>query len=129
MQRAATERCVWRLKMATKKAKGPRPKHVPQRTCIACRKVDSKRGLTRIVRGADGRVSVDTSGKRPGRGAYLCAERGCWETALKRTAIERALKIEQLDSEDRQQIQAYAAALPTGSEEDKVEPETTLARI
>lgn len=115
--------------MATTKAKGPRPKHVPQRTCIACRKVDTKRGLTRLVRGVDGRVAVDGTGKRPGRGAYLCAERGCWEHALKRTAIERALKIELLDPEDRQALIAYGAALPTGSEEDKVEPETNPERI
>lgn len=115
--------------MTAKKAKGPRPKHVPQRTCITCRKVDAKRGLMRLVRDTDGRVSVDSSGKRPGRGAYLCAERGCWEHALKRTAIERALKIEQLHPEDRQVLIAYGAALPTGVEEDKVEPETDLARI
>lgn len=115
--------------MATNKRKGPRPKHVPQRTCIACRKVDAKRGLQRLVRLEDGRVALDATGKRPGRGAYLCAERGCWETALKRTAIERALKIVQLDPEDRQAFAAHAAALPVGTQEDKVAPAQSPASI
>jgi predicted RNA-binding protein YlxR (DUF448 family) len=108
--------------MGAKKQKGPRPKHVPQRTCIACRKVDAKRGLRRLVRIEGDRVAVDPSGKHAGRGAYLCLERGCWEVALKRTAIERALKIAQLTPEDRQALVAYAASLPLGSVEDKIEP-------
>ena len=108
--------------MAAKQPKGPRPKHVPQRTCIACRKVDAKRGLRRLVRVEDNRVAIDPTGKRAGRGAYLCAERGCWDTALKRTVIERALKIPGLDPDDRQTLTAYAATLPVGKLEDKVEP-------
>jgi predicted RNA-binding protein YlxR (DUF448 family) len=109
--------------MAAKQAKGSRPRHVPQRTCIACRKVDAKRGLRRLVRVEGERVAIDPTGKRAGRGAYLCAERGCWETALKRTVIERALKIVQLHPDDRQMLRAYGADLPTGTEEDKVEPD------
>jgi predicted RNA-binding protein YlxR (DUF448 family) len=113
--------------MGAKKQKGPRPKHVPQRTCIACRKVDAKRGLRRLVRVEGDRVAIDPSGKRAGRGAYLCLERGCWELALKRTAIERALKITQLAPEDRQALITYAASLPVGSAEDKIEPEMSPA--
>lgn len=114
--------------MGTKQPKGPRPKHVPQRTCIACRKVDAKRGLRRLVRVDTERVAVDQTGKRAGRGAYLCAERSCWEVALKRAAIERALKIATLDPDDRQALTAYAATLPLGTEEDKVEPGTHSVR-
>jgi predicted RNA-binding protein YlxR (DUF448 family) len=95
----------------TKQAKGVRVKHVPQRTCVACRRTDAKRGFVRIVRLPEGRVAIDPTGKRAGRGAYLCADRACWETALKRRAIERALKIEQLDPEDRQTLQTYTATL------------------
>ena len=113
--------------MPAKKPTGARPKHVPQRTCIACRKVDAKRGLRRLVRIEDNHVVIDPTGKRAGRGAYLCAERGCWEAALKRTAIERALKIPQLQPEDRQMLIAYGASLPAGSDGDKVEPGTTSA--
>jgi hypothetical protein len=108
--------------MVAKQPKGPRPKHVPQRTCIACRKVDAKRGLRRLVRVQDNRVAIDPTGKHAGRGAYLCAERGCWEVALKRSVIERALKIAGLDPDDRRALTAYAASLPVGKMEDKVEP-------
>lgn len=96
-----------------------RHKHVPQRTCIACRKVDTKRGLTRLVRLPDGHVAIDPTGKRAGRGAYLCAERGCWEAAFKRKSVERALKIETVDAADRLTLEAYAAALPYGVASDK----------
>lgn len=113
--------------MSGKKVTGPRPKHVPKRTCIACRKVDAKRGLQRLVRVEGDRVALDPSGKRAGRGAYVCAERGCWEQALKRAAIERALKVTQLDPEDRETLRAYAASLPLGGEEDKIEPASSPA--
>ena len=115
--------------MPARKSSGPRPKHIPQRTCIACRKVDAKRGLCRLVRLEDGRVAVDASGKRAGRGAYLCAERGCWELALKRTTIERALKIEKLHPDDRAALVAYGAVLPVGVVEDKIEPETSPVQV
>lgn len=105
----------------TKQRQTPRPKHVPQRTCIACRKIDAKRGLTRLVRLPDSRVAIDASGKRSGRGAYVCAERGCWETALKRKAVERALKIDVLDGADRQMLQDHAATLAYGTAGDKVD--------
>jgi uncharacterized protein len=115
--------------MAGKKLKSPRPKHVPRRTCVACRKVDAKRGLRRLVRIEGDRVAIDPTGKRSGRGAYICNERGCWETALKRSAIERALKIAQFAPEDRQMLIAYAASLPSGDEEDKAEPDLQPANV
>lgn len=110
-----------------KQRQTPRPKHVPQRTCIACRKIDTKRGLTRLVRLPDGHVAIDPTGKRAGRGAYLCAERGCWETALKRKAVERALKLEVLDAEDRQMLQQHTTTLPSGVAGDKSDPASVSA--
>ena len=98
--------------------KGLRPKHVPQRTCIACRQSDGKRQLVRLVRTAERRVEVDPSGKRPGRGAYLCPLRPCWAQALKRQAVGRALNVE-LQPEDRAALEAFAQTLP--------ERETTTA--
>lgn len=109
------------------KQQGARPRHVPQRTCIACRKVDAKRGLTRLVRLPEGRVAIDGTGKRAGRGAYLCAERGCWEAALKRKALERALKLEQLDPADRHMLIEYATTLPYGADNDKTDVATVAA--
>lgn len=71
-----------------------RRKHVPQRTCIACREVKSKRELVRLVRTPEGALVIDETGKRNGRGAYLCRQHTCWETALKGGQISRALKME-----------------------------------
>lgn len=96
---------------AKKSGGAPKVKHIPQRTCIACRRSDAKRGLIRLVRDAEGRVSVDPAGKRAGRGAYLCHELACWETAIKRRAIERALKLEQLHPDDRAALLDYARTL------------------
>jgi len=96
---------------AKKKAKGPRPKHIPQRTCIACRRADAKRGLMRLVRDADGHVTLDPTGKRAGRGAYLCHDPACWDQALRRHGLERALRVETLLPEDRAALEQIARDL------------------
>ena len=93
---------------------GKRPqkrRHVPQRTCIACRTARPKRELVRIVRTPEGMVMVDETGKRSGRGAYLCRHRICWETALAQRRIERALKVT-LAAETTAQLREYAVELP-----------------
>lgn len=95
----------------TKKHKGPRPPHTPQRTCVACRRTDNKRTLTRIVRDAEGHITIDITGKKAGRGAYLCTDPQCWELALRRNGLERALKISTVYPEDRTALEAYAQAL------------------
>ncbi len=97
-----------------KQSQGPRPKHVPQRTCVACRRTDNKRGLVRVVRLADNRLAVDPTGKKAGRGAYVCAQQECWEMALGRRALERALRIDALHPNDREALLAHAQALPRG---------------
>ncbi|MDT8306060.1 MAG: YlxR family protein [Anaerolineae bacterium] len=68
-----------------------REKHVPQRSCIVCREKTDKRRLSRLVRTADG-VTVDASGRLPGRGAYLCDRPACWDRALQSGILERALR-------------------------------------
>jgi predicted RNA-binding protein YlxR (DUF448 family) len=100
-----------------KKVKGPRAKHVPQRTCIACRRTDAKRGLIRLVRDADGHVTLDPTGKRAGRGAYLCHDPACWEQALKRRGLERALRVEGLLPEDRALLEEAVHELPAAQPE------------
>ena len=67
--------------------------HVPSRTCVACRTERPKRELLRLVRGADGTVTVDPTGKLNGRGAYLCQDPACWTQAQRRRAVERALGV------------------------------------
>jgi predicted RNA-binding protein YlxR (DUF448 family) len=61
------------------------------RTCVACRTERQKREFVRIVRAPDGTVSLDASGRASGRGAYLCADGSCWQSALRKSSIERAL--------------------------------------
>jgi predicted RNA-binding protein YlxR (DUF448 family) len=89
-------------------------KHIPQRTCIACRAVRSKRELLRVVRTADQHIVADPTGKQAGRGAYLCRARECWETALSaRGRLENALKLEMpIHPEDLARLREFAATLP-----------------
>ncbi|MEZ4710688.1 MAG: YlxR family protein [Caldilineaceae bacterium] len=87
-----------------------KPKHVPQRTCIACRTVAGKRGLVRLVR-VDGRVEVDPTGKRTGRGAYLHPSRTCWQAVIDSNRIEQALRTK-LSAENRQALVDYMQGLP-----------------
>lgn len=69
-----------------------RRRHVPQRSCIACGKKLAKADLIRVVKTPDGRVTVDTTGKRPGRGTYLCKGSTCSDQALKKKRLEYALR-------------------------------------
>jgi len=92
-------------------ARGSRPRHIPQRTCVACRQANAKRQLVRIVRGPDGSVTIDPSGKRSGRGAYLCSTTECWDAGLKRGALPRALKIDSIPEEHLQVLTDYARQL------------------
>lgn len=94
----------------------PRPRHVPQRTCVACRQVEGKRALVRLVRTEAG-VVVDPSGKMAGRGMYLHANRRCWQAALKGGRIEQALRTK-LSAENRQALAEFMQTLPEGEEPD-----------
>jgi uncharacterized protein len=92
-------------------AKGPRRKHVPMRTCVACRQIRGKRDLVRVVRTPAGTVQVDLTGKVAGRGAYLCRMRSCWDQALASHKLNGALK-EPLSPVDTAVLAAFAATLP-----------------
>ncbi len=65
-------------------------KKVPQRQCVGCREMKPKQELIRVVRGPDGAISLDPTGKKPGRGAYVCREGDCLRRAQKSRALERA---------------------------------------
>ncbi|HVB22342.1 MAG TPA: YlxR family protein [Ktedonobacteraceae bacterium] len=88
-----------------------KPKHIPLRTCISCKETKPKRELLRIVRTPDGHVVMDATGKKSGRGAYLCAKRSCWENALKKKRIEQEFEVT-LSAEDRAALEAYIATMP-----------------
>ena len=88
----------------------PNKKRAPQRTCVGCRDIQSKRELLRLVRTPSG-IEVDLSGKKAGRGAYLHKKKTCWETALKGIVLEEALKTT-LTTEQHEQLRAYGETLP-----------------
>jgi uncharacterized protein len=69
------------------------PKHIPLRSCIACRETKPKRELVRVVRVTDDRVEVDRTGRQNGRGAYFCPALECWELGQKRKALNHALSM------------------------------------
>jgi predicted RNA-binding protein YlxR (DUF448 family) len=70
---------------------------------VACRKVKTKRELVRLVRTPEDNIEIDNSGKKKGRGAYLCPVRECWEKALKGNQLERALR-GSLTRDNREQL-------------------------
>ena len=66
-------------------------KKVPERKCLGCQTSKPKQELLRIVRTPDGAVSIDPSGKKSGRGCYICKELSCLKKAAKAKRIERSL--------------------------------------
>jgi predicted RNA-binding protein YlxR (DUF448 family) len=70
-----------------------KPRHVPERKCVACGRHAPKRELTRIVRTPQGSVHADSTGKSSGRGAYLCSSMDCWDQGLRKGGLERHLRV------------------------------------
>ena len=80
-------------------------RHIPERSCVACGKKVAKSELIRIVRTPEGDVMVDSSGKRPGRGAYLCRASLCWQKSVHKARLERSLEVT-LSAHDRLRLMA-----------------------
>lgn len=93
--------------MKSTSSQSVRLKHIPQRTCLGCRQVKAKRELIRLVHTPDGNIEIDTSGKKAGRGAYLCPVWECWEAGLKGNRLEHAL-CSRLTQDNREQLITYA---------------------
>ena len=91
-----------------------RRKHVPQRTCVGCRQIKIKREMVRLVRTPEKVVEVDASGKKNGRGAYICPAPECWEKALNGKQLERTLKTG-LKEADRQELNSVKQSLIKGA--------------
>ena len=89
-------------------------KHVPERTCIACRGTKGKRELIRLVSSPAG-IEIDPKGKKAGRGVYLCPRSGCWERGLKTNRIEFGLRTK-MSAENRQSLVEYGRSLPEKEE-------------
>ena len=101
-----------------KTRKGPRPRHIPIRTCAVCREQGSKRGLTRVVRQPDGTVAIDPSGRLNGRGAYICDKASCWERAASTDVLAKALNVDLTPEfrEDLRQFGLTVASNPASSD-------------
>ena len=89
-------------------------RHIPLRTCVACHQKKAKRELIRLVHAPDGKIEVDGSGKKEGRGAYLCREWECWQTGLKGNRLEHTLR-GSITQEDREKLINYAKDLKKGA--------------
>ena len=70
-----------------------KPRKIPMRMCLGCREMKEKKSLIRVVRSPEGEVSLDETGKKAGRGAYLCRDAECMKKALKQHQIERQLEV------------------------------------
>lgn len=69
-------------------------KKVPLRMCVGCGEMFDKRTLVRVVKSREGDVSLDLTGKKAGRGAYVCKNLECLKKARKKRAFERAFKMQ-----------------------------------
>ena len=85
-------------------------KKIPLRMCVGCREMKEKKSLIRVVRSPEGLVSLDPTGKMPGRGAYVCREGECLARALKQKQLERQLQVS-LGEEVSEALNAELAAL------------------
>ena len=64
----------------------------PMRMCLGCREMKPKRELMRVVKDREGKICIDFTGKKPGRGAYICREVSCFQKAKKGKSIEKAFE-------------------------------------
>ncbi|SDC87547.1 hypothetical protein SAMN02799630_01585 [Paenibacillus sp. UNCCL117] len=69
-----------------------KPRKTPLRKCVACQQMMPKRELIRVVKTPAGELLIDLTGKKAGRGAYLCGKQSCFKLAKKSRALDRALK-------------------------------------
>ena len=64
----------------------------PMRMCVGCREMKDKRELIRVVRSPEGEISLDPTGKKAGRGAYVCRRGECLRKAIRQRQLERQLQ-------------------------------------
>ncbi len=67
-------------------------KKVPLRQCVGCREMKSKKELLRVIKTAENEILLDNTGKKNGRGAYICPNEECLAQAIKSKGLERSLK-------------------------------------
>lgn len=71
-----------------------KPKKIPMRRCVACHQMKDKRELIRVVKSPENEIFIDPTGKKNGRGAYLCKDQACFAKARKSKSLNREFKME-----------------------------------
>ena len=82
-------------------------KETPKRMCVACRALFEKRDLLRVVRTPKGEIVLDRTGKRAGRGAYLCTDPACMKKCVKGKLLNKVFKTPVSDEAYEALIKAY----------------------
>lgn len=67
-------------------------KKVPMRQCVGCGEMKNKKEMLRVIKTAEDEILLDTTGKKNGRGAYICSDEDCLKKAIKTKGLERSLK-------------------------------------
>ena len=93
-----------------------KPRKIPSRMCVGCREMKPKKDLLRVVRSPEGVVSLDATGKKPGRGAYVCYNADCLKRALKQGQLDRQLET-RLSPETNEQLTRMMNSLLEGQKE------------
>lgn len=91
----------------------PKPRKIPMRMCVGCREMKPKKELLRVVRSPEGLVSLDPTGKKPGRGAYCCYNAECLRRALRQGQLDRQLEVrlgEEVNAQLTQTMQQLLAS-------------------
>ena len=92
-----------------------KPKKIPMRMCVGCREMKEKRELIRIVRTPEGEAVLDPTGKKSGRGAYVCRQTECLRRSIRQKQLERQLEIS-LTPEITEALTAEMERLSTAGE-------------
>ncbi len=72
-------------------------KKIPTRMCTGCGEMKPKSELVRVVRSPEGEISLDLTGRKNGRGSYICKSIACFDKAMKKKAFERAFGVKLSD--------------------------------
>ena len=93
----------------------PKPKKTPMRMCLACREMKDKRTLIRIVKSPEGEISLDFTGKKNGRGAYVCNGAACIQKCCKARLIHKAFGLDAGKEIYERILEEFGAGAPQGS--------------
>ncbi|MCM1253252.1 MAG: YlxR family protein [Clostridium sp.] len=79
--------------LQTAREKTLKNKKIPMRQCVGCKEMKSKKEMMRVLKTGEGAIVIDTTGKKNGRGAYLCKTKECLVKARKNKGLERSFKV------------------------------------